>query len=93
MGTARVDGEPLNGRHIVDVMSMVGLDDASPSAIAGVVDSLRRLPLPERSTPAVLASLQIAARDVGFPRVPTQIRDYKAADAMLLLHHLASLQP
>jgi 5'-nucleotidase / UDP-sugar diphosphatase len=29
MGTARVDGEPLNGRHIVDVMNMVGLDYAT----------------------------------------------------------------
>jgi 5'-nucleotidase / UDP-sugar diphosphatase len=29
MGTARVDGEPLNGRHIVDVMNVVGLDYAT----------------------------------------------------------------
>lgn len=29
MGTARVDGERLNGRHIVDVMNVVGLDYAT----------------------------------------------------------------
>jgi 5'-nucleotidase / UDP-sugar diphosphatase len=29
MGTARVDGERLNGRHIVDVMNAVGLDYAT----------------------------------------------------------------
>jgi ABC-type uncharacterized transport system substrate-binding protein len=29
MGTARVDGERLNGRHIVDVMNVLGLDYAT----------------------------------------------------------------
>lgn len=84
--------EPLINA-LLTLIDLVGPDDASPTAVAGVVGSLRRLPLPERSTPAVLASLQIAAHDAGFPRVPTQIRDYKGADAMLLLRHLASVKP
>jgi hypothetical protein len=82
----------VNVNALLTLVDLVGPDKPSPSAIAGVVGSLRRLPLPERSTPAVLASLHIAARDAGFPRVPMQIRNYKAADAMLLLRHLASLQ-
>lgn len=84
--------EPLVNA-LLTLIDLVGPDDASPSAIAGVVGSLRRLPLPERSTPAVLEKLQMAARDAGLPRVPLQIRDYKAADAKLMLRHLGSLKP
>jgi 5'-nucleotidase/UDP-sugar diphosphatase len=73
MGTAQVGGEPLNGRHIVDVMNVVGLDYATFGNHEFDLSRKQFLKRLSESKATWFSSNTFDARRQPFPNVPAHV--------------------
>jgi len=73
MGTATVDGEPLNGRHIVDVMNVVGLDYATFGNHEFDLSKEQFLKRLSESKATWFSSNTFDAQGQPFPNIPTHV--------------------
>jgi 5'-nucleotidase / UDP-sugar diphosphatase len=73
MGTARVDGERLNGRHIVDVMNVVGLDYATFGNHEFDLSKEQFLARLSESKALWFSSNTFDAQGQPFPHIPTHV--------------------